>query len=226
MTASTFEATWRKFIGASCLCLLGAWGDASAMPLTNGNFASGFAGWSGRVIAYDATTGVTTETTVSPLPGASGGNFGVAGGAAALQTSFLTDDIYAVLLFQQFDLPTVIAGQSVILSYSLSTVLTGSSDRAFAQLTHAGGIISLLSSASIDVTSYAGDAVELLFSVEDYDDGIDRLTVGNIAIDVVNARVAEPATVLLIGMGMAAAGLARRARIRAGARRANGDSLG
>lgn len=229
MTARTIEAVLRKHLGACCLCLLTAWGDAFAMPLTNGDFASAFDGWSGRVIF--ATT--MTETTVSPPPGASVGNFAVAGGAAELQTSYLTDDIYSVLLFQDFELPTVIAGQSLVLSYVLSTALTdtnllddGIVDFAFAQLMHAGGFVSLMGRTSIDVTHYAGDTVQLLFGVEDYDDGVDRLTVGNIAITVVDARVAEPATVLLIGMGMAAAGLARRVRNRADPRHAYGDISG
>lgn len=186
-------------------------GPSAAAPLLNGDFSAGFAGWDGEVTDIFFTT-----TTVSPPPGAFVGNFDASSGAAVLTTTTLIDDVFAVFIFQTFDLPAIGAGESLQLSYDLAVALTNPifGDAAFAQLNHGAGFgvtIDLLSGSSVDITSLAGETVELLFGVEDFDDLSDNLSVDNIAVNVLAAQVPEPGTLALVALALAGFG-AQRAR--------------
>jgi hypothetical protein len=196
---------------------------ASAVPLTNGDFSAGFAGWKGEV-----TDIVFLTTQLDPPPGAFTANFDASTGAAVLTTTTLVDDIFSVLMFQAFDLPSIAPGETLEISYEVSALLSDPDpifgDLAFAQLNHGPGfssVINLLGTSMQDITALAGQTVELLFGVEDFDGGItcfvdcdDVMTVDNVAIQVIAARVPEPATLGLLGFAVVAAGAARSGRRR------------
>lgn len=159
-----------------------------AAPLTNGDFSAGFDAWSGEVTDIFFTT-----TPVDPLPGAFTDNYDASTGEAVLTTTTLVDDIFSVILVQGFDVGSVTAGNSLVLSYDLSVALTSVNDLAFAQLSFGGGsAIDLLGGSSVDITALAGQTVELLFGVEDFDDLADTLTVDNIVITEVIASAPTP----------------------------------
>lgn len=191
---------------------------ASAMPLANGDFSAGFDGWTGVVSDI-----FSFETLVDPLPGAFPDNFNASTGAAVLTTSTIADDIFSVVMFQTFDLPTIAPGETLKLFYEVTAVLSdvdpNFGDLAFAQLDHGSGFldsIDLLGTGMQDITALAGETVGLLFAVEDFDGGIscfvdcdDVMTIDNIAIAVIAASVPEPASLGLFALAIVAAGAAR-----------------
>ena len=183
-------------------------GSLLAAPLTNGDFSAGFDAWSGEVTDIFFTT-----TPVDPLPGAFVGNYDASSGEAVLTTTTFVDDILSVILVQGFDVGSVTAGNSLVLSYDLSVVLTSVTDLALAQLSFGGGsAIDLLGGSSVDITTLAGQTVELLFGVEDFDDLADTLSVDNIVITevIAPAPAPVPGSLPLLMLGLAGFVVMRR----------------
>lgn len=185
---------------------LGVCGKAQAL-LINGDFAAGFDAWRGEVTDLGFVT-----TDVDPLPGTFPVNFDASSGAAALATTTLTDGVFSVFMFQDFTMDVGLPGESLILSLDLELTLTdpGLGDTGFAQLNYdeVGGVfldtLDLLAGGSFDVTALSGQSVQLLFGVEDFDDGVDQLRVDNIRIAHVPNAVPAPSSALLL---LAACGL-------------------
>lgn len=189
-------------------------GGALAAPLTNADFSSGFAGWSGQVVTCaDATC---TDEPLTDLPDgdsivARTGNYATAGGTAVLTTSFANDFTYEVRLFQDFVMDSLTGRfTGLLLDFSLGTSLTGPDDLAVAVLSDPAGrlpTIDLLGGGPVDVTGYAGRVARLFFAVTDFDDEADSLTVGGLGLRQV--PVPAPALLLLGGLVL----LARRQRL-------------
>ena len=184
-----------------CACLL-ALPSSSFGSLINGDFSSlDFTGWQGEV------TDIFINTTfVDPFPNGFSENFDASSGQAILTTSTIDTDIFSVFMFQQFALDTVAAGESLLLSYDLSAVLTDQIDAAFAQLNYGpsfSNAIDLFSTPNVDVTFLAGQNVELFFGVEDLDDLNDSLTVDNLVISRTTRPISEPSVLFLLSVGLA-----------------------
>jgi len=184
------------------------WSSQSlALPLTNGNFASGFAGWSGEVIIDPATT-PTPATLTTP-------NYTLNTGGALLTTSFLTDGIYNVRLFQDFNIPTLTSPLNTLalnlsVGWTLSNPTGRNSDFASALLEDTGSplLLDLTGGGTFDITSWAGKSVSLSFLVQDNAGIADTLQVGGIGITetVVNNNntVPEPTGLMIFGISLLA----------------------
>jgi hypothetical protein len=181
---------------------------ASAIGVTNGDFSSSFGGWLGEVTDID----FNTVTGISPLPGGYTNNFVLDNGQAVLTTSTLTDDIFAVYLYQPVTIDTAAPGESLILSFDLTPVLTnpGTGDAFFAWLVYGPDpldFIDLVGQTATDITFLSGQSVEIAFGIEDFDNWVDTLTIDNVAISR-QASAPTPTTLALTLAGLL--GLYRR----------------
>jgi hypothetical protein len=173
---------------------------ASAIGVTNGDFSSGFDGWLGEV----TDIGFNTVTGISPLPGGYANSFVLDNGQAVLTTSTLTDGIFAVYVYQPFAVDTAAPGESLLLSFDLTPVLTdpGAGDAFFAWLVYGPDpldFIDLVGQAATDITFLSGQSVEIAFGVEDFDDLVDTLTIDNVAI---SRQAPVPTTLALMLAGL------------------------
>lgn len=187
---------------AALLILILALGPqaASAIGVTNGDFSSGFDGWLGEV----TDTAFNTVTGISPLPGGYTNNFVLDNGQAVLTTSTLTDDIFAVYLYQPFTVDTAAPGESLLLSFDLTPVLSdpGAGDAFFAWLVYGPDPLDfndLVGQAATDITFLSGQSVEIGFGIEDFDDLADTLTIDNVTI---SRQAPTPTTLALMLAGL------------------------
>lgn len=140
--------------------------------LVNGDFSSGFTGWSGEVTS-DGTGTLPADTPQVVDPATFASNYSASGGAAQIQTADASPDIYSVVLFQDFTIDPIAVGSTLSLSLSITTSLTSPiDDFAFAQLEDLSGTlgpIDLLAGGTFDVTAWAGSNATLSFGVSDAD---------------------------------------------------------
>ncbi|HCS89755.1 MAG: PEP-CTERM sorting domain-containing protein [Thiohalocapsa sp. PB-PSB1] len=180
--------------------------------LANGDFGSGFAGWSGE-----------TEDTISDLISVAPGGpyFTLLGeGLAELATDPTGVNTYAVELFQVFDLPGNATTLDFDWSWTLTNVSTDPFDLAQAILTNTANTLDSLllldattltgsGTSSVDISGFAGKNVELRFRVGDGgDDQSDSFSFGNIVVN----QAPAPSTIALLGLGALGLRRARRQR--------------
>jgi hypothetical protein len=187
---------------AAVLAALAIPAGAAHAALVNGDFSGGFSSWAGEVF-IDGQPG---PVAVAPLPGAYTGNFSLGADGATLATTFLANNVYDVIMYQQFDVDTLAPRNTGLqLLLDITYFLSDLADIVTAQLTDPNGVLSpknLLGGGPVDITEYAGRTAEILFQVADFDDVAETLTVGNIRIEQVPAPA--PLALLTAGLGLLA----------------------
>lgn len=182
---------------------------AMAVPATgnagliNADFSSSFDGWMG-----DLDNGSGSLIPLDPPPGPFSANYAIGPpGNAVLATT--PGDVFFLTLFQGFMVGTPATGERLVLSYDVNASISsgGMGGLALAQLTFPGGIFSLLGSGVLDITALAGQPVELLFGLADFDDSADSLAIGNLGIS--STQVPEPGSLGLLWFGAAVLAFAR-----------------
>ncbi|BCX89108.1 hypothetical protein MIN45_P1478 [Methylomarinovum tepidoasis] len=186
------------------------WGSAASATLVNGDFSSGFTGWSGQedyITDFDAAD---MDASTSPDPFTIVNEAGFTN-AAKLSTHYdQTGTGWALSLYQQFTMPTLSASGSTLwldFDYSVSLDDVAGGDNWYAQLTDKSGSglppLDLdVSPGPFDVTAFAGKAVEILFALENIAGGDDTLLIDNVTITERLAAVPEPSILGLLGLGM------------------------
>jgi hypothetical protein len=203
-------------LAGAALALALASAAAAAAPLTNGDFSAGFAYWQGEVRSCTVCDGTDDAVVALTDPadfGAYADNFSTGTDGATLASSFFTDGVYNVALFQELDVGPL-AGRftGVELSFDLDYQATVPVVEIFAQLSDPNGVLptlSLFDGSPVDITAYAGQSAELLFAVDNFfGAGEDSLTIGAVRIDQV--PVPTPLTLLAAGLGLLAVRRRRR----------------
>lgn len=195
----------------------------SSAALINGDFSSGFTGWSGEVATYNLDTftdsGIFPAT--SPLDTNYPSNYFLTGaGGAKISTSTAVVggdavDTYFVSLYQDFTVDSVAAGSTLTLSLGVTSDLSDSFDGAVQLIDLSGSLsdVDLTAGGSFDVTNWAGvSTAQLAFFVSDEDYSLDigvfdMLTVSNILFTETQgpgSTVPVPSSILLLGLGMLA----------------------
>lgn len=170
------------------------WSSVSGAAIVNGDFSSGFTGWSGGT---DLGIGLTAA------------NFDASSGAAVLSSDFDLGGSFAVDLFQTFTVQSLTgASNDLFLDFDFTWNFDHVDDAWLAQLvdtTDALHTLDLTSGAGpFDITSFAGLTVELLFSLENNNGDDDTLSIDNIVVSEVITDVPEPILPLLFGTGLLA----------------------
>lgn len=184
-----------------CFCL-----NANA-TLLNSDFSSGFDNWLADVEYFDGTDDIVVNGNIFA---SYTDNFSSSLGSATLTTAVDSNtgtDAWAIAMYQDFVLDTIMLGNSLWLDLDVLISLTHLDDFAFAQLHDyiSGNTIDLTSGGPFDVTAWAGNNVALEFGVADADYNLgDTLTVSNISFTEVAAPnpVPAPPTLLLLGLGL------------------------
>ena len=185
-------------------------GGVSAAGLQNGDFSSSFDNWSGQVDYFDDyNSSQMNATTTHDFFTVEGAN-----DSARLSTNTVFDTNiqdyvgWAVALFQDFTMPTLTAvGNILQLDFDFQVQLddTGGGDNWYAQLTdNSGSGLSPLNigSGSVDVTSFAGLDVQILFGIENIAGNDDWLQIDNVSITQKQAsNIPEPGIFALLGLG-------------------------
>ena len=186
-----------KFTGPLLgLCVFAATTQAAIM---NGDFSNDFEHWSAQVatcIVCDGSDDVVID--ISNPPDEFTTNFDASSHAALLTINDF-DHVFSVSLFQTFTMPTA---DALVLSMDLAINLSDPLlDLAFAQLMALDGelLLDLSVSDEFDVSAYAGEDVEILFGITDFDLSLDTLTVDNI---VITPSVSIPNVLSLLACGL------------------------
>jgi len=185
----------------------------SAVPI-NGDFSAGFTGWEGDILGN-----LTSDTGFTP-PDVYTSNFEIVGGAAKLSTdddTFGAGDVFFVSIFQVFALPVLGPGDKLFLDYSLVDMTSDPLvDEVVAQVlgvTAGNPVLLMVGATSVDLTDLAnvapGQNVDLGFGISDSDGLMDMLTGDDFALRIVPADVPEPATLVLMALGLAGIGFNR-----------------
>ena len=189
---------------------------AKAAPFTNGDFETGFTGWGGDLVV----TGMVAPGTDS--------HFNIVNSPQNVAKIENDDNDWIATLYQDFDMEALAApGNTLDLSFWIQWIPTDSTmDGLDATIDNGTDTIDLLASISdsdllsgttvtSDVTDFAGQSVELAFSLWD----ADWLTPDSLKIDDVTfaqsgaAPVPEPTTLFLVATGLVGlAGLKRKNR--------------
>ncbi|WP_158967234.1 hypothetical protein [Paraglaciecola sp. L3A3] len=171
--------------------------------LLNSDFSLGFDNWQAAVTVFDGTDDISSS---GDLFATYPDSYTTVPDSAILTTNFdaVFNDVWEVVMFQDFQLDNILMGSSLWLSLDVLTDLTDPlSDFAFAYLKDDMNNIleDLTLGGSFDVTAYAGDDVSIEFGVLDGDLFLgDTLTVSNIKITEMLAPinpVPAPATLFL-----------------------------
>ena len=181
---------------------------ANAASLQNGDFSSGFNSWGGATLEEDpddAFNSILTNVTPSTAP-----NFSITSDdKAKLTTTYDTNGIFAVDLFQEFTVQSLSSPLNTLtLGFDYTAVLDDVDDEWLVQLGtmayYYTDADSLSGNILFDITSYAGQNVDLLFSLSNNAGGDDSLTIDNIEITQSQSAspVPEPASIFLLGAGL------------------------
>lgn len=185
---------------AAMLAVLALPVGAADAALINGDFSTGFDGWSGQV--FDGTATVD----IDPLPGSYADNFSVDPNGATLITTFDTNGTSDVYLFQQFVVDAMEPKSiGLALLFDLDYDVDDDAVELFAQLSDPNGVLptlSLAAGAPVDITAYAGRTAEVLFGVSNLFGADDSLTVADIRIEQVPAPA--PLALFAAGLGLLA----------------------
>jgi|LGVF01.1.fsa_nt_gb hypothetical protein len=173
-------------------------GTSLATPLQNGDFSSGFTGWSGYI--WDGSSG----TYVDP---ASDDHFILTEGMSQISND---STYYEVALFQEFDLPL----DAFTLSFNFSWEKTDAWDVVQATLYNSTEMLDLFPSttnfnqltasgiATTDISSMAGRTMTIEFLLQDGDWAeTDWFKMDNIVI-AQQQPIPEPCTMALLGVGI------------------------
>ncbi len=184
-----------------------------ATSFQNGDFSSGFTGWSGEIVDINFTS-----TTVDP---ASSDYFNIVSPNNQAQIS-LDDTYWNNTLYQDFDMDSIESGWKMQISFwikwaptdstydGLSVTLSDQNGQYFVNLLSGISNSSLLSgtNVTVDITSFAqnhgGEQVELAFTLYDLDyDTSDLLNVDNINLTMLPpATVPVPNPLVLLASGL------------------------
>ena len=176
------------------------WSNFSTAALLNGDFSSGFDNWQG-------------ETTLSGVvnPSLFSDNFSASASGAVLTTDLSSrgDGSKLVELFQNFSVESLLSPSNT-LSLSLGVILDLDhvTDMFLAHIVNVNNVshfLDLTSGGSFDITSFAGEDVQLWFSLENNgtpDGSNDSATISNIQIsqNQVFGSVPEPSSIVLMGV--------------------------
>lgn len=177
-------------------------GTAWSLPLQNGDFSSGFASWQGQLLENNMT--------ITDVPSPSAPQYTVANQVAQLQTD---DTYWQVTLFQEFDMEPL-PGNGFVRYLSMWLQWLPSDENsdflsvplASNDLLAGATAADLLQGKTItyDVTGFANQFVSLDFTLVDIDFGPDALQIADISFMTEGplTPVPEPATVILLGMGL------------------------
>jgi len=203
----------KKRLGTLALVMGLAYQGSTHADILNGDFSTGFSGWSGQVdylVDYDAAAmdAVTTPDFFSIT------SFGTLTDAAKLSTHYNPQNGtgWAVSLFQTFTMPSLTHPNNRLwLEFDLffSTDDPSGGDTWLAQLTDQSGSMAPVDLTSItqpfEVTAYSGLDVELLFSVENIAGGDDSLVIDNLRItEEIFDPVPAPSVLALLGLTLLA----------------------
>ncbi|MDU0356044.1 hypothetical protein RS130_21040 [Paraglaciecola aquimarina] len=197
--STNFKHLAKSFLLLTSLCI----GLNANATLLNSDFSSGFDNWQAAVTVYDGVDDISSSGDLfSTYPD----SYSTAADSATLTTNLdaAGGEVWEVVMFQDFQLDSILMGSSLWLSLDILVDLTDAlDDFAFAYLKDDMDIIlkDLTLGGSFDVTAYAGDNVSIEFGVLDGDLVLgDTLTVSNIDITEVFApitTVPAPATLFL-----------------------------
>ena len=192
-----------------------------ATSFQNGDFSSGFTGWSGEIVDINFTS-----TTVDP---ASSDYFNIVSPNNQAQIS-LDDTYWNNTLYQDFDMDSIESGWKMQISFWIKWAPTDSTyDGLSATLSDQNGLdaVDLLlevsnsallsgTTVTVDITSFAqnhgGEQVELAFTLYDLDyDTSDLLNVDNITFTKIPATpVPVPSSMLLLFTGLVSLGIGKK----------------
>lgn len=169
--------------------------------LLNTDFSNGFTGWQAEISQYNLSTGTDSQSTGELFAGYTD-NFLLSANQVTLTTSTTgVEDIWQVVMFQDFILSPASAGATWQLSVDISSSLSSVSDFAFAQLRNldTNDILNLSSGGSFDISQWTGVHASLEFGVVDNDFILgDSLTISNLAL---RQQIPEPSSLLLLTLG-------------------------
>ena len=195
--------------------------SASAASFQNGDFSSGFTGWSGEIMDTNFST-----TTVDPDTSS---YFSIVSPNNQAQIS-LDDTYWNNTLYQDFDMGTHNNGEKMEISFwikwtptnstsdGLSVTLSDQNSQYFVNLLSEISNSALLSgtNVTVDITSFAqnhgGEQVELAFTLYDFDyNTSDLLNVDNITFTKISATpVPVPSSMLLLFTGLVSLGIGKK----------------
>ncbi|GGD51843.1 PEP-CTERM sorting domain-containing protein [Lacimicrobium alkaliphilum] len=176
----------------------------ASADLMNSDFSDGFNGWQAEVTSYNLDT--ATDTTLSgDIFADFSDNFSLSGDEVSLSTTASgNQEFWNIVLFQDFVVDSLDAGQSLTLSLDISSQLTDELfDFSFAQLRNlqTNDVLDLSSGGSFDISTWAGVNASLEFGVQDGDFILgDSLSFSGLSI-MQSSTIPEPATLLLFGLG-------------------------
>jgi len=191
--------------------------SAYATSFQNGDFSSGFTGWSGEIIDTNFST-TTVDPDTSSL-------FSIVSPNNQAQIS-LDDTYWNNTLYQDFDMDSIESGWKMQISFwikgtpsdGLSATLSDQNGQYFVNLLSEISNSALLSgtNVTVDITSFAqnhgGEQVELAFTLYDLDyDTSDLLNVDNITFTKIPATpVPVPSSMLLLFTGLVSLGIGKK----------------
>lgn len=180
----------------AALCLLSGILISSSLAqasIINPDFSAGFANWQAEVSLYNPDSG-TYSTDSGSLPTLYPDSFMLDAGVLTLQTGSTADldEVWSLVLFQDFQLAALAAGETLQLSLQLDAMLTdgGSDDFYFVQLRDldSNDIIDLSAGGSFDISAFAARNLSLEFGLQDMDFVLgDRLQISALSLNRVAA---------------------------------------
>ena len=180
----------------AALCLLGGILISSSLAqasIINPDFSAGFANWQAEVSRYNPDSG-TYSTDSGSLAALYPDSFLLDAGVLTLQTASTADldEVWSLVLFQDFQLAALAAGETLQLSLQLDAMLTdgGSDDFYFVQLRDldSNDIIDLSAGGSFDISAFAARNLSLEFGLQDMDFVLgDRLQISALSLNRVAA---------------------------------------